>query len=194
MLPLEIWYHIIDMMPLQDQLLYARAICRDWRNYILAKKKLDLSSSLKSKIPFKLLLLFDKNTVKELIIDRIIIEPKILSKIFKRYDKVTKLSITYVESYWSVYQNLSNFKELKYLDATGTRHISNWSFSGIAYNCKNLEVIILKNHYYLEKKQLIWLLIIFKKLKYLDIRGCHINRSQLEPVVKIYQKKIQILY
>jgi len=194
MLPLELWYHIIDMMPLQDQLLYGSRVCSTWRNYILSKKKLDLTSALQAEIPIKLLLLFDKNKVEELIIEKLILKPDILSKLFIKYDKINKLSLSYIESYWTVYQNLSNFKELKYLDATGTTNISWWSFSGLASNYNNLEVLILKNHYYLRKKQLIWLLVIFKNLKFLDIRGCFDNKAEVVPVIKIYEKKLKILY
>lgn len=190
-LPLEIWYYIIDLMPLEDQLHNIRGVCKDWREKVLNKKKIDLSSALKKRINVKLLTLFDNDKIIELTIKNIpySIPQEIMSKILLRYRKVEKLSLINIDSYWSTFINIARNKSLKELDITDSNNILNYPIYSIVFNCKNIEKLILKNHPRLTKEMINWFIICFKNLKMIDVRGCKKVKD-----LDLKSEKLKIIY
>ena len=190
-LPLEIWYYIIDLMPLEDQLYNIRGVCKDWREKVLNKKKIDLSSALKKRVNVKLLTLFNNDNINELIIKDIpySIPQEVMSKILLRYRKVEKLSLINIDSYWSTFINIARNKSLKELDITDSNNILNYPIYSIVFNCKNIEKLILKNHPRLTKEMINWFINCFKNLKVIDARGCKKVKC-----LTVKKKNLQILY
>lgn len=193
-LPLELWYYIFNFLSLRDQLYYVRGVCRNWRDFVLCKRKLDLTDLLEQNINYKLILLFDREILRNLTISRIDIDSKLVSKILKYYIKLEELNLIDISSYWSSFNNITRIKKLKRLNITATREICGYQLFLIANECKKIEELTLCYKYIVTDKLLDMIFACFHNLQFLDIRNCP-NYDQEYIMTKIEEyPKIKILY
>lgn len=193
-LPLELWYYIFNYLSLKDQLYYVRGVCKDWRDFVLYKKELELTDLLEQNINYKLLLTFNRENLKTLTISKLDIEAKLVSKILRYYIKLEELNLIDISSYWSSFNNITKIKNLKRLNITSTRNIYGYQLFLIAAECKNIEELRLCYKYIVTNNLLDMVFASFYKLKLLDIRNCP-NYDKEYIMTKIKENPcIKILY
>ena len=193
-MPLELWYYIFDFLTLKEQLYYVRGVCRNWRNFVLCRRKLDLTELLNQDINYKLILLFDREILRNLTISKLDIDSKLISKILRNYIKLEELNLLDISSYWSSFNNITRIKKLKRLNITATREICGYQLFLIANECKKIEELRLCYKYIVTDKLLDMILSSFHNLKLLDIRNCPNYDKQYIVIKKQEYPKIKILY
>ena len=193
-LPLELWYYIFDYLSLKDQLYYTRGVCKNWRDFVLCKRELDLTDMLEQNINYKLLLLFDREILKKLTISRIDIDSKLVSKILRYYIKIEELNLIDISSYWTSFNNITRIKKLKKLNVTATREICGYQLFLIANECKKIEELHLCYKYIVTDKLLDMIFAYFHNLKFLDIRNCPNYNQEYIGIKKQEYPDIKILY
>lgn len=170
-----------------------RGVCKDWRNFVLDKKKLDLTDIIEKNINHKLILLFYRKKVKKLTISSIKIDAKLMSKVLNYYINLEELNLINISSYWSCFNNITKNKKLKRLNITSTREIYGYQIFMISNECKKIEALTLCYKYIVTNNILDMIFACFHNLNYLDIRNC----PNCDPeYVKIKRKdypKIEIL-
>ena len=190
----ELQYHIFSFLDLKDQLYYMRGVCKEWRNYVLCKRKLDLTDLLECNVNYKLLLLFDRDTLKTLTLSKVDIEAKIVSRILKRYIKLEELNLLDISSYWTSFNNITRIKTLKKLNITSTRNIYSYQIFTIARECKHIEELRLCYKYIVTNNLLDMIFCCFHKIKLLDIRNCpNFNKDYIREKSK-ENPTIKVLY
>jgi hypothetical protein len=193
-LPLELWHYIFNYLNLRDQLYYVRGVCRNWRDFVLYKRELELTELLEQNINYKLLLLFDRETLKNLTISRLDIEAKLVSKILRYYIKLEELNLIDVSSCWSSFNNITRIKKLKKLNITSTSNIYGYQLFLIANECKKIEELILCYKYIVTDKLLDMIFVSFYNLKLLDIRNCpNYDKKYIEIKMEEFPN-IKVLY
>jgi len=193
-LPTEILHYIIDMVPIEEQIINLRRVCSDWRNKILNRKSADLTELLKRKIDFQLLLILNPEKLKKLTIKENIITARNMSKILKRYNNLTDLNLINVDTFWSSFTNITRHKKLVNLNLSSSGILLNYTLFLISINCPKIEKLVLQKHVSVNKNLINLILSRYRSLKILDIRGCnYIVEEDITNLVSSY-KNVKILY
>jgi len=193
-LPIEILHYIIDMVPIEEQIINLRGVCSDWRNKILNRKSADLTGLLKRKIDFRLLLILNPEKLKNLTIKDNIINARNMSKILKRYNNLTDLNLINIDTFWSSFTNITRHKKLVNLNLSSSGILVNYTLFLISINCPKIEKLVLQDHVSVNKNLIDLILTRYRSLKILDIRGCnYIVKENITNLVSSY-KNIKILY